>query len=273
MGLTLSGNTNPAVNMHRVLSTAILGLFLCLTYSAPIRADTGNPLPADSDQWRFTIAFPMIWAPTINGKVRGGTDVDFEITFKDILKNLHFGIMGELYANKGRFGAALRVNYMRVKSENNIDRLIFDNVESDLKMGVNDFLATWKVHDDVRLVTGIRHIHAKLNLDITTRLPPGQSEQVKVTDDNMYDFLFGLSYSHWFNPRWGLMLNADVGLFGDNDRDFSAEFRALYRISDLNNVWFGFRLLNIGNDSTASGELVQTDMTQAGPTVGWAFTF
>ena len=69
------------------------------------------------------------------------------------------------------------------------------------------------------------------------------------------------------------MLNADVSLFGDNDRDFSTEFRALYRISDLNNFWFGFRYLNIGNDSKASGHLVKVDMSQVGPTVGWAFTF
>ena len=162
---------------------------------------------------------------------------------------------------------------MQVKKDEDLGGLILSHIETDLKMGVNDFLATWQVHDDVRLVTGIRHVHAKLNLGITTRLPPDQTEQVKVTDDNMYDFLFGLSYSHWFNQRWGLMLNADVGLFGDNDRDFSAEFRALYRISDLNNVWFGVRYLQIGNDSTASGHLVKTDMTQAGPTVGWAFTF
>ena len=215
----------------------------------------------------------MIWAPNINGKIRGETDADFEITFKDILKDLKFGIMGELYANRGRFGAALRVNYMQVTKEKNTDGILLESIETDLKMGVNDFLATWQVHDNVRLVTGIRHVHAKLNLDIATKLPPDQSEQVTVTDDNMYDFLFGLNYSHWFNQRWGLMLNADIGLFGDNDRDFSAEFRALYRISDLNNFWFGFRYLNIGNDSTASGHLVKVDMSQVGPTAGWAFTF
>jgi len=181
--------------------------------------------------------------------------------------------MSELYANKGKFGAALRVNYMQVKSEEKIDGLILDSIETDLKMGVNDFLATWKVHDELRLVTGIRHVHAKLDLDIATKLPPDQSDKVRVTDDNMYDFLFGLNYAHWFNSNWGLMLNADVGLFGDNDRDFSAEFRALYRISDLNNFWFGFRYLNIGNDSKESGHLVKVDMAQVGPTAGWAFTF
>jgi len=273
MGSITFRKSERALNRPGIFNTVFFILFLCLTHAAPTRADSGNPLPADDDQWRYTIAFPMIWAPTINGKVRGGPDVDFEITFKDILNDIKFGFMGELYANRGRFGAALRVNYMQVKKEENIDSFLLESIETDLKMGVNDFLATWWVHENVRLVTGIRHVHATLNLDITTKLSPDQSERVTVTDDNMYDFLFGLNYSHWFSQRWGLMLNADIGLFGDNDRDFSTEFRALYRISDLNNFWFGFRYLNIGNDSTASGHLVKVDMAQVGPTAGWAFTF
>ena len=215
----------------------------------------------------------MIWAPTINGKIRGDTRQDFEIAFKDILEDLHFGIMGELYANKGRFGAVLRVNYMQVKSRDDTAGLILESIGTDLKMGVNDLMASWEVHDNVRLVAGVRHVHARLNLDIRTKPPLEQPEPLTVTDDNMYDFLIGLNYSHWFNRRWGLMLNVDVGLFGDNDRDFSTDFRALYRLSDLNNFWFGFRYLNIGNDSNASGQSLKVDMAQVGPTAGWAFTF
>lgn len=69
------------------------------------------------------------------------------------------------------------------------------------------------------------------------------------------------------------MLNADIGVAGDNDRDFSTDFRALYRVSDLNNFWFGFRYLNIGSDSTVDGITYKVDMSQIGPTAGWAFTF
>jgi len=269
----MSGKTGQVVGVLRGFSAAIFMFFVGATFATPTCADSGNPLPTDPDQWRYTIAFPMIWAPTLNGKIRGEQNADFEITFKDILEDLSFGFMGELYANRGRFGAALRVNYMQVKKDEKKDGLILESIGTNLKMGVNDFLATWQVHDEVRLVTGVRHVYARLNLDIATKIPPGQSEQVKVTDSNMYDFLFGLNYSHWFNQRWGLMLNADVGLFGDNDRDFSTEFRALYRISDLNNFWFGFRYLNIGNDSTTNNQVLKLDMAQVGPTAGWAFTF
>lgn len=69
------------------------------------------------------------------------------------------------------------------------------------------------------------------------------------------------------------MLNSDIGVLGDNDRDFGVDFRALYRISSLNNFWFGFRYLNIGNDTEIDGLEYKVDMSQVGPTLGWAFTF
>ena len=68
-------------------------------------------------------------------------------------------------------------------------------------------------------------------------------------------------------------LNADLGIAGDNDRNYSAEFRALYRISDLHNFWFGYRYLDIGNDTTEGDITYKVDMIQQGLTLGWAFTF
>ena len=49
-------------------------------------------MPAEDDKWQFAIAFPMMWAPQINGKIRGGEPVDFTIEFEDLLEDLSFGI-------------------------------------------------------------------------------------------------------------------------------------------------------------------------------------
>ena len=88
-------------------------LFLLMSTSPTVDADSGNPMVVDDDKWTYTIAFPMIWAPEINGKVRGDQTIDFTIEFKDIIDNLSFGLMGELYANRGPFGVACRTNFMR----------------------------------------------------------------------------------------------------------------------------------------------------------------
>jgi len=254
---------------HIAVAATVLVLLLAST-SRTAQADSGNPLDADADQWRFTIAFPMIWAPEINGKIRGDEAIDFTIEFKDILENLSFGLMGELYANKGPYGLAFRTNYMRVEDERSRSGLIDTQVRTELTMGMNDLLASFRVHEKLRLVTGVRHVFAKLDLDIQSSII---NEQITVTDDNSFDLLFGINFDHWFTNQWGIMLNADIGVVGDNDRDYSVEFRALYRISSLNNFWFGIRYLNIGNDTEMDGIEYEVDMSQVGPTVGWAFTF
>lgn len=255
--------------MKRHLTVPVLFLLL-ISASGTAHADSGNPMVVDEDEWSFSIAFPMIWAPEINGKVRGAQTIDFTIEFEDILENLSFGLMAELYANRGPFGVAFRTNFMRVEDERSRSGLIDTQVQTELRMGVNDLLASFRVHEKLRLLTGVRHVFAKMDLDIQSNII---DEQITVTDDNSFDLLFGINFDHWFTNRWGIMLNSDIGVLGDNDRDFSVEFRALYRISSLNNFWFGFRYLNIGNDTEMDGLEYKVDMSQAGPTLGWAFTF
>ena len=237
--------------------------------------ESGNPLPATDDEWRFTVAFPMIWAPDIDGRVRGGERVDFSISFSDILDRLSFGLMFELYANRGPYGLAFRSMYMQVEDESSRSGLLDTTVKTSLDMGVNDLLASFRVHDKVRLVTGVRHVFATLELDILTERNGViiRDERVTVTDDNQFDYLVGISFNHWINDRWGLMLNTDLAVAGDNDRNFSAEFRALYHVNDLHNFWFGYRYLQIGNDTKEDGVTYNIDMIQSGPTIGWAYTF
>jgi len=237
--------------------------------------ESGNPLPASDDEWRFTIAFPMLWTPDIDGKIRGAEPIDFSISFADILENLSFGMMFELYANRGPYGLAFRSNFMRVEDENSKSDLLDTRIQTGLDMGVNDLLASFRVHDKVRLVTGVRHVLAKLELDIYSEFAGNEvfDQRIVVTDDNKFDLLVGINFNHWINDKWGLMLNSDVGIAGDNDRDFSTEFRALYRVSELNNFWFGYRYLQIGIDSKQDDITYKVDMSQSGPTLGWAFTF
>ena len=217
----------------------------------------------------------MLWAPDIDGRIRGGEPVDFRISFSDILDRLSFGLMFELYANRGPYGLAFRSMYMQVEDESSRSGLLDTTVETGLDMGVNDLLASFRVHDKVRLVTGVRHVFARLELDILTERNGVviRDERVTVTDDNQFDYLVGINFNHWINDRWGLMLNSDLAIAGDNDRNFSTEFRALYHVNDLHNFWFGYRYLQIGNDTKEDGTTYNIDMIQSGPTIGWAFTF
>jgi len=143
----------------------------------PTSSSSGNLLPATDGQWRYSIAFPMLWAPEINGKIRGDERFDFNIAFKDILKNLSFGLMFELYANRGPYGLVYRSNFMRVKDENTRSGLLETRVKTQLNMGVNDLLASFRVHDKVRLVAGVRHVHAKMDLKVRSTISSQDGQQ------------------------------------------------------------------------------------------------
>ena len=269
----------------------LAGLWACMALAEPVtvkqpdkehldraaldRAESGNPLPTSDDQWRYSIAFPMIWMPDINGRIRGDENVDFEIPFSDIIDQLSFGMMFELYANRGPFGLTLRSNLMNVTDESASSSIISTRVGTDLVMGVHDLMASLRVHPELRLLTGVRYIHARLDVDVFVEIGDREilDESIRVTDDSQLDYLVGINYNHFFNERWGVMVNADYGIAGDNDRDYGFDARALYRISDLNNLWFGWRYLNIGSDSIVDDRPWKVDMSQSGPTLGWAFTF
>ncbi len=54
------------------------------------------------DEWSYLIAFPMVWAPDISGSISADRErVDIDVPFKNIIDNLNFGVIGELYAQKG----------------------------------------------------------------------------------------------------------------------------------------------------------------------------
>lgn len=252
--------------------------------------DTSNStspgVEASAGGWHFTIAFPMIWAPAISGEIEGGGDrIDIKIPFGDIFNDLSFGIMGEVYAQKGPWSFALKVNYMDTEDETVTPGLTSPiwgipiapshRVETSLKMSANDLLVRYQVHDNLMLYTGVRHLYSKMDLDIAA-LGTGLitvNTKVNVADDHLFDWLAGAAFVHWLNDRWGVKVNGDFALAGDNDRDYSLSGLIFYKISKLNNIWAGYRYLNIGNDTDSEAGTFTVDFSQHGPMLGWAFTF
>ena len=45
----------------------------------------------------------------------------------------------------------------------------------------------------------------------------------------------------------------DGNIAGDSETNIFGDIRFGYRISDLNNIWFGYRYLRIGNDTEEDG--------------------
>ncbi len=264
--------------LRAIYTTAFALLSTCLANQVATANDS-------SDEWQFTIAFPMIWAPDINGKVEGdGNRVDINVPFDQITENLDFGFMGDFYASKGKWSYALKLTYLRTKDETVTDGLKTPNwgiaitpqhqVKSELQMSANDLLVRYEVHKNVLLYTGVRHFFTKLTMDIT---PLGSgiiaiNQKLTVADENLFDWLLGINLNYRFNNRWGIMITGDLGT-GDNDTDYSINAVVAYKINKLHNVWAGYRYLEIGNETETDGLKFDITFAQQGPMIGWAFTF
>jgi len=64
--------------------------------------------------------------------------------------------MGELYANKGPFGLAFKVDYMGVDSSQAVGVIAGSRVDWNLIKGMDDLYASWGVRGKVRLPTSVR---------------------------------------------------------------------------------------------------------------------
>ena len=248
--------------------------------------DTYHKNP-EYDDWNYLVAFPMIWAPSINGEIEtDGEKIDIEVPFSDIFDSLNFGLIGELYAQKGNWLYSLRFDYMRVSSKTDTQGLTgpitggvispAHRIRTKLQMAANDLLVGYEIYPGVRLLTGVRHIYANADLEVYPLSDDGFihiENSFNLTRTNDFDWLVGATYRYWFTNDWGIAAAFDTKIYGDNDRDRGFNVQAIYRFGGLHNVWFGYRYLEIGNDSVENGVKTTVDFIQHGPQVGWAFTF
>jgi len=268
--------------MHRAI-------FLMLLFMSLLQPGVAQA----QDKWHYTLVFPMIWAPDIEGSIEGsGERIDFTIPFGDIVENLNIGIMGELFAEKGNWSYGIKLNYLHTQGESVSDPIIRDGllgpiviapaheISNDFTLSVNDLLLGYRVHDKVRLYGGIRYLYTRIDLKIRPQESGGLvniNRDINIAEEKIFDGIMGAHFHHDFSGRWKFTLSGDVGLVGDNDRDFMLETSIVYRISKLNNIAFGYRYLLIGNDITAETDLGPVDYTldfvEQGPTLGWVFTF
>lgn len=266
---------------ERTIKTYFLSVFLALSTTKARATETSG-----GDQWNFIVAFPMIWAPEISGKVAGDCDnINIKIPFEDIVKDLNFGFMGDFYAIKGRWSYALKLTYLQTKEDTTTDELKGPTwgitiapqrqIKTDLKLSANDFLVRYDLYKNILAYTGVRYFYTKIDMNIK---PFGSGiitvdRHINIANDNLFYWIVGFSYSHWFSQLIGFGLSGDTAVAGDNDRDISANIVMFFRLSKLNNIWAGYRYLQIGNKTESDVGALDITFTQQGPMLGWAFTF
>lgn len=265
-----------------------LGL-LCGGLSALTQAsDSDVAQRSEIDEaWRFTLFFPMVWAPSIDGDIKTGEDnVRLSVTFDDIVDNLAFGLMGEAYAHKGPWTLGLKLNYLKTEDETQTEGLsgpIFGtpiisphDIKTDLVMSANDLIVGYRVFDNIDIYTGARFFITQLDMAISPvsgEAGLGVERNVSLADETLVDWITGISVSHHLSDKWRLSFDLDGALAGDNDKDIMWDLKFGYQFKPAANLWLGWRYLNIQNQTGEGLTAVQTDFSQSGPMLGVAFTW
>jgi len=256
-------------------------LLLCVFLQLPTTAWAEQ----QDDGWRFTLLFPMIWAPDIQGDIQVGDDrYTANIPFEEKIKDLETGLIGEFYARRGNWVGGVKTNYMRSKTRKDTNGLTLPGgptliaphrLETTTEEGTLDFVLGYHVMDSLIVYGGARQFGQKLTFDVTPLGEEGAGidARIELVDESYRDAILGLTWTRDFSERWSLTLSGDGNIAGDSDRNLFLEGRIRYKINELNNLWFGYRGSRIKLSPDAGDESVTTDFRQHGPTIGWAFVF
>jgi hypothetical protein len=207
-----------------------------------------------SNDWQFQIA-PYAWALAADGDTTvQGQKSDLDLSFQDIVDELNYGLMLEGEARKGRIGVFTNILYANLgKNEESGGTTI----DPDINLFWGSFagfyrLGPWDLDseaggDGPQLIVdpyaGVRYTYLDVDLDVSPGGDFGGDEQ-------WVDPIVGLRTIWQLTPRWGVTAGGDIGgfgvgsdfqwmatgliryrfgLFGDDDAQFGAGYRALHQ--------------------------------------------
>jgi hypothetical protein len=238
-------------------------------------------------EWEVTVNFPMAWLPDISGEIRAGGDkTQIDIPISDILDHLDAGFIGELYVARGPWGLGWRSMYLNTASSAKTEAITGlpgrppivgrHRIEVENELFTSDLVGSYAFNEQLALYAGVRRTGNKTRLKVRP-LEPGLVEierRITIVDEELYDWVLGATLQHEFARRWAAVLQGDVGVACDNDRNQLLNAFLSYDFSSGHSLWFGYRYLQIRNSfRDGSGGRVKTDFTQQGPTLGWAWRF
>ncbi|WP_460080553.1 hypothetical protein [Roseibium sp. LAB1] len=254
-------------------SVASGGLLVCLGLPAAA-ADIAQPdeRPVEAEPfhgWRFEAGL-YGWLPDIDMTTSAGDNV--ELPLSEILQNLNFTAMGQLTAEKGRFGGFADFIYLNLQgSETSTANIIRRPVETGVGVAIQAFIntsgVTYAVIDTprtkIRALGGLRYTWIDTQLSFNIGRVGGEVN----AGGHVFDGIVGFKGETSLTDRFYVSYYGDIGT-GQSDLTWQAFGGLNYRF-DRFDVVLGYRYLdyNFDDDSKLS------DLTINGPLIGMKMRF
>ena len=185
------------------VTTGLAFLLCCFMVTAlPAEAETDS----EQDGWKFG-GSAYLWAAGVKGTSAAGDEID--VSFSDLLGQLHGGIMGILAAQKGRWTMLADFLYLSIHDESSSTTNIIGiptKLDVDVKMKgyVSTLGVAYRVIDadgtSLDLMAGARYFKLDLDLDADV----GGSEIKSSDSGDVLDGIIGTQVLFNLNDRWYL---------------------------------------------------------------------
>jgi hypothetical protein len=243
-------------------------LTLALLFLTPGIAGAQPASPA-SDDWAFFLT-PYLWGSGLSGTVGlAGRDADFELSAKDLIQSLDFGIMGNFEARRGRWSIGTDLVYTDlgkdVTFENAPEVSDAENPRLDMSMTIIEADVGYQFAKSLDVLAGVRGVSSSTSLGV-------DAGTLAEADASFVDPIVGLRFRRNLSEKFWVNLRGDVGGFGVGS-DFSWFVNALggYRVSQLISLDFGYRIWDF--DFESDNDLKRLDAALAGVAFGLTFHF
>jgi len=252
-----------------------LGVLLATLLPAALPAKAVEPASASVNQgWSFAFS-PYIWATSIDGELTGpgGRNVEFSTSFRDLLKNLDFALMGAGEVRYDRFGLVVDVAYSSLTGEQDTPfGVLFSGAKAELTQWIVNSALAYRFHRD-RVGWADAMVGARtfvINTDVT--LKPGVLPKVTgELDKTIASPIIGMRGHIDIIDDIGLTGLVDVGGFGLG-ADFTWQVLATvdFEVSEGIELRAGYRHIGL-NYTNDAGTNIEYNLS--GPIVGMTFRF
>lgn len=233
-----------------------------------------SPGPAFASDWEHTAIVYLIGAG-IDGRAGvGPVEGDVDVSFGDILDNLDFGAMAAYRADNGPFAVVADVIYMDLEGDKGgLGPFGGTRATVELEQLVVELDGSIAVTERLDAYAGLRYWDVDSTVTVVGGGPVGEDINGSLSED-WVDLLYGLRYALPLGEKWMLVWRSDMAPFGTGS-DFSWHTTAYadWRLGEHAHAVIGFRWLDVDYDDGEGANRFLMDVSEGGPTVGFAWQF
>jgi hypothetical protein len=233
-----------------------------------------SAMAAHANEWQHTAAVYMIGAGIDGTAGVGSVEGDVDVSFGDILESLEFGAMAAYRGDNGPFAVVADFIYMNLENDKNgLGPFGQTRATVELEQLITELDASIAVTDRLDAYAGLRYWDVDSTVTVVGGGPLGETINGGASED-WVDLIYGLRYAWPLSDTWTLIVRGDVAPLGTGS-DFSWHTSAFanWQLGEHASVLIGFRWLDVDYDDGEGADRFLMDVSEGGPTAGFAWTF